>query len=158
VVSTIKYLREQQHLADETAGFETPAPLPICVIGFNEPDRDNIKEALENAGIRTAVLKDNVAWDNDAVKISTVESAKGHEFYAVFIIGVNSGVMPRRQLDEEGQKREASRLYVAMTRARDLLYLSYLQAGKGASPFLSAIQYHCQQYEWRDGTLSCHGD
>ena len=148
VTSTIFALRENRQLADEAAGFETVSQLPICVIGFNDLDRSRIRDALEASGIPTAVLKENVSWDDESVKISTVESAKGHEFHAVFIVGVNSGTVPRRHLDEEGHKREASRLYVAMTRARDILYLTY-SAGRGPSPFLAAISQHCQEYEWR---------
>jgi superfamily I DNA/RNA helicase len=146
VATTIAALREQATLADEASGFEIPSQLPICVIGFNDFDRNRIRDALEAAGIRTAVLRDNVHWDDNAVKISTAESAKGHEFHAIFIVGASSGVIPRRNLDEDGQKREASRLYVAMTRARDTLYITYTAA---ASPFLTAISQHCQEYEWR---------
>ena len=109
--------------------------------------------ALEAAGLSPVELREDIQWEKDDVKISTVESAKGHEFFAVFIFGMTRGAMPHWRVSEEGLKREASRLYVAMTRARDNLYLSYHIAGKSPSVFLNAVEPQCQLCEWRGDEL-----
>jgi DNA helicase-2/ATP-dependent DNA helicase PcrA len=69
--------------------------------------------------------------DRDAqmVNIMTVHSAKGLEFDAVFIPGLEEGVFPSgRALNERnGMEEERRLLYVAITRARKILHLSFAQ-------------------------------
>ena len=62
----------------------------------------------------------------DAVTMLTLHAAKGLEFGAVFIFGVDEKVLPHsRSLDDEEELQEERRLfYVGMTRAKDQLYLS----------------------------------
>lgn len=69
---------------------------------------------------------DNSAGD-DAVIISTVHSAKGLEFKNVFIVGLEDGLFPlSRAKNSEAELEEERRLlYVAITRARENLTLSY---------------------------------
>ena len=89
------------------------------------------------------------------MKISTLESAKGHEFHSVFIVGLCQGNMPSYRVEESDWKREAARFYVAMTRARDRLYLTYNIGGRdGASVFLSAIQHNIQECLFKNGKLT----
>lgn len=154
VVSSITEMLRERDARDEVAGNIEPTELPICVIGFTRGDRERLSEALRRAKVRTAELWQDVAWDSGAVKISTLESAKGHEFHTVFIVGMIEGTMPNARVERDDWKREASRLYVAMTRARDLLYLSYDVGGRyGPSPFLALIQNDCTECEWREGEL-----
>ncbi len=65
----------------------------------------------------------------DAVQLMTVHAAKGLEFDAVFITGLEEGLFPNeRALTENGGLEEERRLmYVAVTRARRRLYLSHSQ-------------------------------
>lgn len=64
--------------------------------------------------------------NEDKVSLMTVHRSKGLEFKAVFIIGVADGIMPHRMSLQEGKAAEELRLmYVAMTRAKDLLVISY---------------------------------
>ena len=65
----------------------------------------------------------------DALQLMTVHSAKGLEFNSVFISGLEEGIFPHENsLNEQGGLEEERRLmYVAMTRARRRLYLSYSQ-------------------------------
>jgi DNA helicase II / ATP-dependent DNA helicase PcrA len=65
----------------------------------------------------------------DAVQLMTVHSAKGLEFDAVFITGVEEGLFPHENSlsDADGLEEERRLMYVAITRARARLYLSFSQ-------------------------------
>jgi len=69
----------------------------------------------------------NQGADKEAVNLSTVHQAKGLEFQAVFVIWLSDGMFPSsRSLDTRDALEEERRLfYVAVTRARDELYLTY---------------------------------
>ncbi len=71
----------------------------------------------------------NQTSDKEAVNLSTVHQAKGLEFHTVFVIWLTDGMFPSsRSLDTRGALEEERRLfYVATTRARDELYLTYPQ-------------------------------
>ena len=151
VVSVIRKLREERALSDEAKGFEEASAFPVCVIGFTPRDREYCETELNQAGLNAVELRDDIGWLNDAVKISTLESAKGHEFEVVFLVGLRDGVLPR---EGESLTREASRMYVAMTRARERLFLSYtVSSGGKPSEFLAEVQPYCDEYEWRNGVL-----
>ncbi|MGH6626904.1 MAG: UvrD-helicase domain-containing protein [Burkholderiaceae bacterium] len=65
----------------------------------------------------------------DAVQLMTVHSAKGLEFDCVFITGLEEGLFPHENSmsDYEGLEEERRLMYVAITRARQRLYLSHSQ-------------------------------
>jgi DNA helicase-2/ATP-dependent DNA helicase PcrA len=69
----------------------------------------------------------NQGADKEAVNLSTVHQAKGLEFQTVFVIWLSDGMFPSsRSLDTRDALEEERRLfYVAITRARDELYLTY---------------------------------
>src|SRR5437762_364772 len=94
----------------------------------------------------------NQTADKEAVNLSTVHQAKGLEFHTVFVIWLTDGMFPSaRSLDARDDLEEERRLfYVAITRARDELYLTYphirLNAGYGdifqrRSRFLEEVPY-----------------
>ena len=68
----------------------------------------------------------NQTSDKEAVNLSTVHQAKGLEFHTVFVIWLTDGMFPSsRSLDTREALEEERRLfYVAITRARDELYLT----------------------------------
>ncbi len=70
------------------------------------------------------------AKDDAPVVLMTLHSAKGLEFEAVFLVGLEEGLMPHvRCLGNDDSLEEERRLcYVGMTRAMDRLYLSYAQS------------------------------
>ena len=65
----------------------------------------------------------------DALQMMTVHSAKGLEFSAVFITGLEEGLFPHEQSlnVRDGLEEERRLAYVAITRARERLYLSFAQ-------------------------------
>jgi len=93
--------------------------------------------------------------------LSSVHQAKGLEWRVVFVIGMAEGMFPSgRAMEEDDAVEEERRLfYVAVTRARDQLYLTYpllrVSAGYGAmnqqpSRFLGEIPGACLE-TWRIG-------
>ncbi len=107
----------------------------------------NIYEYLQWITLVTNSDDDN---DKDnSINMMTIHSAKGLEFKIVFIIGVEDGLIPHsKTLDESGNDEEEKRLfYVAVTRARERLYLSYpklrvrydVVSYREKSPFLNEI-------------------
>lgn len=88
---------------------------------------DGIRESLKKKGIPfTWIAENNRAkrsYDpkEPTVKISTIDSSKGLDFDAVFVVNVDRLPLPR----EENRAREVSLLYIAMTRAKKHLCLTY---------------------------------
>ena len=66
----------------------------------------------------------------DAVQLMTVHSAKGWEFTSVFITGLEEGLFPHENSinEQNGLEEERRLMYVAITRAKERLYLSYTQS------------------------------
>jgi DNA helicase-2/ATP-dependent DNA helicase PcrA len=67
--------------------------------------------------------------EEGAVTLSTIHQAKGLEWKAVFVVHVQDDVLPHRlsQGDIDAEDEERRLLYVAVTRAEELLYLSFPQ-------------------------------
>ena len=65
----------------------------------------------------------------DAIQLMTVHSSKGLEFDCVFITGIEEGLFPHENSlsDRDGLEEERRLMYVAITRARQRLYLSHSQ-------------------------------
>ncbi|QRQ88292.1 UvrD-helicase domain-containing protein [Cupriavidus oxalaticus] len=66
----------------------------------------------------------------DAVQMMTVHAAKGLEFDVVFITGLEEGLFPHENsmMDPDGLEEERRLMYVAITRARKRLFLSFAQS------------------------------
>lgn len=105
------------------------------------PIIDIIKRSLKDETIPYYWITENentkrtFEKEDEQVKISTIDSSKGLDFQAVFIVNVDSMPFPL----EEDKEREVSLLYIGMTRAKEYLCLSY----SGESEFtkyLDAIQ------------------
>lgn len=96
---------------------------------------------------------DSLQGDTDAVTLMTLHAAKGLEYPVVFITGLETGILPHfRSFEEkEGIEEERRLFYVGVTRAQQMLYLSYafrraLYNGGGAltdpSEFLADLPLH----------------
>ncbi len=91
---------------------------------------DDIEILLTNAALATD--QDELEKDKDAVKLMTVHASKGLEFDYVFIAGLEQDLFPHKRLNKEdinkSEEEEERRLfYVALTRARKKIFLSYAQ-------------------------------
>ena len=77
----------------------------------------------------TSDFADAPHLDDDFLVLSTVHSAKGGEWRAVYVIHAADGALPSDMAltDKDGLEEERRLLYVALTRAKDALYVSYPQ-------------------------------
>ena len=102
----------------------------ICILAKSRRLTEEVKLFLDSENIPSVTInKDTPDFDCDAVKISTLHSIKGLEFRVVMIISLNEGIIPyssEASLDDDKsiETDERKLLYVGMTRANELLYLS----------------------------------
>lgn len=85
----------------------------------------NLSEFLDHVSLVSSNEREEAG--DDMINIMTIHSAKGLEFDTVFIPGLEEGVFPSsRSIEERNGLEEERRLfYVAITRAKNNLYLSY---------------------------------
>ena len=86
----------------------------------------------------------NTEWDaltkRPQIPIITIHQAKGSEFDYVFLAGLQEGTFPGFQAEKSGRLAEESRLfYVAMTRAKKRLFLSWSQTLYGRYRHMSGL-------------------
>ncbi|MCX7172098.1 MAG: UvrD-helicase domain-containing protein [Proteobacteria bacterium] len=96
-------------------------------VDANAADQSDLAAFLAHAALEAG---EHQAGDSDdAVQLMTVHSAKGLEFNVVFISGLEEGLFPHEQAvaEEKGLEEERRLMYVAVTRARQRLYLSCAQ-------------------------------
>ena len=114
-------------------GLDTAALLDEPLPEFLAPDSDTgetlspLVAFLTHAALESG---DNQAQaGQDAVQLMTVHSSKGLEFDCVFITGLEDGIFPHENslTDPGGIEEERRLMYVAITRARQRLYLSHSQ-------------------------------
>ena len=99
-----------------------------------EYSQRTLDEFLENIAL---IADQDTITDANAPTLLTLHAAKGLEFGAVFIVGLDDGIIPHsRSFDEPAQMEEERRLfYVGITRAKDKLYLlrAISRGGRGMS-------------------------
>ncbi len=84
----------------------------------------NLEDFLEEISL-IADMTEHKEYD-DAITLMTIHSAKGLEFDVVFLIGMEEGIFPHANsiVEADGVEEERRLMYVGITRARDLLYLT----------------------------------
>lgn len=87
----------------------------------------DLNSFLENVALVQSEAQSSLDLDKGVVTLMTVHAAKGLEFSEVFVVGLEEGLFPhsRSIIDKEQLEEERRLMYVAMTRAKEKLYLSY---------------------------------
>ena len=106
-------------------GLEPAGEAPEDVADIGTPEQQILAAFLSHASLEAGERE--AAPGQDALQLMTVHSAKGLEFSAVFMSGLEEGLFPHENsmLEEGGLEEERRLMYVAITRARKRLYLSY---------------------------------
>ncbi|HLD09006.1 MAG TPA: 3'-5' exonuclease, partial [Methylophilaceae bacterium] len=125
------YLAEKEG-EDRIANLDELINAAVAFINENdhteESERRGLTEFLSFASLEAGEHQAEVG--RDALQLMTVHAAKGLEFKAVFISGLEEGLCPHEQslYEASGLEEERRLMYVAVTRARQRLYLSYAQS------------------------------
>jgi DNA helicase-2/ATP-dependent DNA helicase PcrA len=92
-----------------------------------EAEEPSLPEFLEQVALASEV--DDVDDERGTITLMTVHSAKGLEFPVVFLVGLEHGIFPHSRSLEDVEKLEEERrlAYVAITRARKRLFLTFAQ-------------------------------
>lgn len=121
-------------------------PQELCVIVRSEAEFDRAIQTITNAKASYRILSEEEDALPGLVCLSTMHLAKGHEYKAVLIMACDDEVIPLQSRIESASDEtalnevyatERQLLYVAATRARDLLYIS---SGPHASVFLDDFE------------------
>jgi DNA helicase-2/ATP-dependent DNA helicase PcrA len=104
----------------------------------NLTEGSGIEKLLEDASLASdqdsimiaeSAKKPSASKNNNIIKLMTVHAAKGLEFDYVFITGLEDGLFPHQKMGDssavEDSEEERRLFYVALTRAREKLFLSY---------------------------------
>jgi DNA helicase-2/ATP-dependent DNA helicase PcrA len=115
-------------IAEEGYGQDTAAAM---LPGENAPGVVEVSPLAAFLSHASLEAGDNQAQaGQDAVQLMTVHSAKGLEFTSVFITGLEEGLFPHENSinEQNGLEEERRLMYVAITRAKERLYLSHTQS------------------------------
>jgi superfamily I DNA/RNA helicase/mRNA-degrading endonuclease RelE of RelBE toxin-antitoxin system len=129
LAQTLEQWREEVAAGDNGTRRDARGSLAVCVA-----DREMVGQVvthLTNAGITCAELtKEGPKGDGD-VHVGTMHRFKGLEYQRLAIVGVRDGIIPRNHRIDDPRRREReerkarSLLFVAVTRARDTLRISW---------------------------------
>ena len=168
----IKRNKDFEILEPEYADFSTPKPLLLRAVGVPEEFASacNYYSNLENPGgkqkfcvalcgyslkdvkgigamLGVQVLDGTTNIDNASIFLSDLEQSKGFEFDSMCIVNCNDDVIPDPNLPGDEWYRELFKLYVAMTRAKRELIISY---SRGVSSFVEKCVGSFLQANWSD--------
>lgn len=112
---------------DRIANLEELVSAAVTFINNNDGE-NTLVDFLSFASLEAGEHQADVG--SDALQLMTVHSAKGLEFKAVFIGGLEEGLFPHENsmYESNGLEEERRLMYVAVTRARQRLYLSLAQS------------------------------
>jgi DNA helicase-2/ATP-dependent DNA helicase PcrA len=124
-------LANLDELINTAAGFVAEEWTPDPNDGINSQIGHALSSFLAHASLEAGEHQSGEG--GDAVQLMTAHSAKGLEFNVVFISGLEDGLFPHEnslyetQEGKSGLEEERRLMYVAVTRARQRLYLSFAQ-------------------------------
>lgn len=125
----------------------------ICIISRSPGFREDVIQNMNERGIPCVNIKESFVIDSIGVCVSTVESAKGLEFGTVFLANVSEQVSNVRA-QEATYAGDIAKLYVAMTRARDSLHISYISnSAFCAVEALNRIDQWCESLKYESGEV-----
>jgi len=155
VCTQIQFTLDRFNIVDEMCKDKTFEESVRTLLALSRPFGDRSAEFLAHL----ALEKEQDLYDPRAetVPLMTMHASKGLEFPVVFIAGCENGLIPyRRREDDEGSLEEERRLfYVALTRAKEKVYLTHAnrrqrfgqKTVQHISPFLEAIEAELKQHE-----------
>jgi len=114
-VSGYKKMLEEEQTPEAEARIENIAELINSAYTYDGEDESSLEGFLQNIALIT---------DLDSVTLMTMHAAKGLEFDAVFVAGMDENIFPsQRAIDEDNVEEERRLCYVAVTRAKQRLYM-----------------------------------
>jgi DNA helicase-2/ATP-dependent DNA helicase PcrA len=124
---TISLLKRTQRLSEFYKSVKVPPGVnyePLRKLGQLEEEARKYKTVSEFVKSHSATGKPQDGKSEDkVVHILTLHEAKGREFPVIFLVGLAEGLFPAESNNDREEERRLC--YVGMTRARELLYLSY---------------------------------
>ena len=120
-------LENLDELINAAAGFVAEEGLPEDDFNATGELSADLAAFLSHASLEAG--EHQAGEGDDALQLMTVHSAKGLEFNMVFICGLEEGLFPHENsmMEDKGLEEERRLMYVAVTRARQRLYLSFAQ-------------------------------
>ncbi len=111
----------------------------VSVLSEAGSGREALSAFLEKLTLDSTTLGDHDPRDEEGVTLMTMHNTKGLEFDRVFVVGMEDEIIPGRSVETTRETEEERRiLYVAMTRARQSLYLSFA----GTRSMWGRTEYH----------------
>lgn len=171
-VAVIENLRAATGLVEQAKEAVTGTGLHQHLRKQKDKERaENLNEVVNAAaryadsdGTSLEGFLDSVALEGDSdadgakVAMMTIHAAKGLEYKHVFIIGINTGILPRYESHNDDVEEDRRLLYVAITRAQEMAYLSYAnsrmvfgsQQDTKLSFYISGLEQH-MDVKWGEG-------
>ena len=123
------YLKEKDGL-DRIANLNELVSAAVMFSNTNDAENDSLElaEFLNHTTLESGELQASAG--EDALQLMTIHASKGLEFDVVFITGLEDGLCPHEQslAESAGLEEERRLMYVAITRAKEKLYLTLAQS------------------------------
>lgn len=125
----VNEMKQAEFLKDEIASLQNDYQLrDICIVARERRLIESVATTLERFNIPCEILtEDTSQFESNSVKLVTMHSIKGLEFKVIFLIHLDEDVIPNvaHGLEDDAILTEERKLmYVGMTRANELLYMT----------------------------------
>ncbi|UWD34107.1 ATP-dependent helicase [Mesomycoplasma molare] len=125
IVEKVKYISSIKNPLDKQ---EAQNNLNSLLQGIKNWENKNPKLTLNDYLLEISLLTDNEesSFESNAITMMTIHSSKGLEFSNVFLVGMAEGISPSKKSlkDKEAIEEERRLIYVAITRAKERLFIS----------------------------------